>query len=107
MSTLRAGTLRHRITIQARTKGQDAVGQPVDIWEDVAQVWANARHLSGTESIKAASDVSVVRASFRIRHRSGINAGMRILHAGAVYDIEAVLPGGRREWVDLAAKRVN
>ncbi len=104
---MQAGRLRQRITIQARTDGQDAVGQPVDIWEDVAQVWSNARHLSGAESIKAASDVSVVRASFRIRHRTGIDAGMRILHAGAVYDIEAVLPGDRREWIDLAAKRVN
>lgn len=104
---MKAGTLDTRITIQRRSTGQDDWGQPIDAWGDVALVWANVRHLNGTESIKAGADVSVVRASFRIRHRSGIDAGMRILSGGAVYDIEAVLPGGRREWLDLAAKRVE
>ncbi len=106
--TLRAGELRDKVVIQQKTSGTDPWGAPLpEAWEYYATVWANVRHLSGTESIKAGADVSVVRASFRIRHRAGIDAGMRLLAGGAVYDIEAVLPGGRREWMDLAAKRVG
>ena len=105
---MQAGRLDTRITIQRKTGGTDAWGAPLpEAWEGYATIWANVRHLSGTESIKAGADVSVVRASFRIRHRAGIDAGMRLLAGGAVYDIEAVLPGGRREWMDLAAKRVG
>lgn len=105
---MQAGQLDTPITIQRKTGGTDAWGAPLpEAWEDYATIWANVRHLSGTESIKAGADVSVVRASFRIRHRSGIDAGMRILYGGVNYDIEAVLPGGRREWLDLAAKRVT
>ena len=104
---MQAGRLNTRVTLQRRATGQDDWGQPTEGWEDVAQLWADVRHLNGVESIKAGADVSVVRASFRIRHRAGIDAGMRLLAGGAVYDIEAVLPGGQREWMDLAAKRVG
>lgn len=101
------GKLDTRITIQRRATMTDAWGQPTETWADVALVWANVRHLNGIESIKAGADVSVVRSSFRIRHRTGIDAGMRIVSDGSTYDIEAALPGGRREWLDLAAKRVT
>ncbi len=105
---MQAGQLRDRITIQRKTQGTDSWGAPLpEAWEDYASVWANIRFLSGTESIKAGADVSVVRASIRIRWRQDVTAGMRVLHAGAVYDIEAVLPGARREYVDLQAKRVS
>lgn len=108
MNTLRAGELRDRITIQRKTGGKDAWGTPLpEGWEEVAKLWSNVRHLSGSESIKADADTSAVKASIRIRRRAGIDAGMRVLHAGQVYDIEAVLPGARRQHVDLACLRVE
>lgn len=105
---MQAGQLRDRITIQRKTGGTDAWGAPLpEAWEDYATIWANVRHLSGTESIKAGADVSVVSASIRIRWRQDVTAGMRVVAGAAVYDIEAVLPGQRREWLDLAVKRVQ
>ena len=102
---MRAGQLRHRITIQRKTGGKDAWGTPIpDAWEDVAKVWADIRHQSGSESIRAGADVSIVRASVRIRWRTGIDAGMRVLYQGQAYDIEAVLPGGDRQHLDLVCK---
>ena len=92
------------VTLQRRATGQDDWGQPMEGWEDVAQVWADVRHLSGVESIKAGADVSVVRSSVRIRPIAGIDAGMRVLLNGQHYDIKAVLPGGRRGWVDLVCE---
>ena len=105
---MQPGRLDTRITIQRKTGGTDACGTPLpEAWQDYATVWANVRHLSGVESIKAGADVSVVSASIRIRWRHDVTAGMRVVAGASVYDIEAVLPGPRREYVDLQAKRVS
>jgi len=104
---MQAGSLRHRVTIQKHTQEKDAWGTPIPgsgSWESVTTCWANVRHLSGSETIKADADISTVRASVRIRWRTGIDAGMRLLHAGHAYDIEAVLPGPNRQNIDLVCK---
>lgn len=93
-----AGRLNCRITLRQRVTGQDAIGQPVQTWADVAPVWADIRHPGGLETVKADADVSVVKASIRIRHRTGIDAGMQVVHGADIYDIKAVLP-------DSASKR--
>lgn len=104
-----AGLLRNRITIQRKGAATDAWGQPLpESWEDVAMVWANIRHQSGSESIKSDKPTSEVRASIRIRWRGGIDAGMRVLHGSMVYSIEAVLPDAvGRVHVDLVCRQVT
>lgn len=103
-----AGSLNRRITLQRRAVGQDATGQPIETWQDVATVWASIRHLSGVDSIKADRDVSVARASIRLRYRLDIDAGMRVKHGGVIYGIKAVLPDEvKREYVDLACEVVS
>lgn len=104
---VRAGQLRHYITIQKPGSGVDSWGQPVDSWVDQVSVWAHIRHLSGTESIKANSPTSIVQASIRIRWRTDVDAGMRVTHGATVYEIEAVLPGATREYVDLVSRVVT
>lgn len=102
---MRAGQLNHRITIQRPTGAQDAWGTPEPAgWEDVALVWADFRYQSGSESIRAGADVSTVRASVRIRWRTGVDAGMRVLHGGQVFDVEAVLPSADRKHIDLVCR---
>lgn len=106
--TLRAGELRDKVVIQQKTSGTDAWGAPLpEAWADYASLWANIRFLSGTESIKAGADVSVVRASIRIRWREDVTAGMRVVAGAQTFDVEAVLYGQRREYVDLACKAVS
>ena len=102
---MRAGQLKHRITIQRPTGAQDAWGTPEPQgWEDVALVWSDIRYQSGSESIRAGADVSIVRASVRIRWRTGVDAGMRVLHGGQVFDVEAVLPSADRKHIDLVCR---
>jgi SPP1 family predicted phage head-tail adaptor len=104
---MRAGQLRTRITIQRRDTGTDSWGQPVNTWTDVATVWSDFRHKSGIETIKSDAEVSTVRASVRIRWRTGIDAGMRLKVGDAFYEIEAVMPDiAGRVYVDLVCKRV-
>lgn len=102
---MQAGQLRDRINIQRRTGATDQWGTPLpDNWEFFTAAWANIRYQSGSESIKAGADVSIVRASIRIRSIPGIDAGMRVVHGAQVFDIEAVLPGSDRVHIDLVCK---
>ena len=102
-----AGQFTQRITLQQRSTTQDALGQPLEQWTDVATVWADIRHPSGLETVKGGADVSLVKASMRIRYRSGLDARMRVVHGADVYAIAAVLPdAARREYVDLICSRM-
>jgi SPP1 family predicted phage head-tail adaptor len=109
---MQAGKLSTRITIQQRSTTQDTVGQPLDTWTTFATVWADVRTTNGLsfikEAIRANAEVSMMRTSFRIRYRTGINAGMRVLLGSTVYDIEAVMPDlGNKDHLDLVCEQVR
>lgn len=102
--TLQAGKLRALVEIQNKTEGGGGWGDPPPGWSTYARVWTDLLHLSGSETIKAGAVTSTVNASARIRYREDITPAMRLLHDGKTYNIEAVLPGGSREHVDLVLK---
>ncbi|HYD58966.1 MAG TPA: phage head closure protein [Noviherbaspirillum sp.] len=105
---MNAGKLSSLVTIQQKAVGQEPDGQPVNTWTDVASVWADIRHLNGIETVKATALTPVVKASIRIRYRTGINSGMRVVHGQTVYNITAVLPDvAKKECVDLACEVVS
>ena len=103
------GSLSTSCVIKRRTGGTNDWGEPLpEGWETHATVWANVKHLSGSEAIKADAEVSTVRASIRIRFRSDITEGIRVLIGLAGDQIEAVMPDvARREFVDLVVKVVQ
>ena len=106
---MQAGRLNTRCVIQRRTGGTNDWGEPLpEGWETHATVWANVKHLSGSEAIKADAEVSTVRASIRIRFRSDITAGMRVLIGLVPYEILAVQPDvAGRVYVDLVCQVVS
>lgn len=93
--------LSKRVTLQQRTAGQDAAGQPLTTWADVATVWGHIGYLSGYETIKADASSSSTKASIRIRARAGTTSDMRAVCGGVTYSIDAVLPDGAR-FINLA-----
>jgi len=110
MTTFRAGTLRDRIHIQRKTGGADEWGTPLpEGWENISpgRIAANVQHKSGLGTIKADAEVSIVRASIRIRRRAGVDAGMRVLFDGQIYELKAVLPGPTREYIDLVCELIQ
>ena len=99
--------MRHRITIQQLTAGQDALGQPVRTWRAVASnISADVRYLSGLETIKADANTSVTKARVRLRYRP-LHAGMRVLFENTTFDVRAVLPDARKAYVNLVCEVVN
>lgn len=105
---LRAGDLNRRITIQRRGTAEDSWGTPTpgpENWVEVGKAWAGIKTLSGLGAIKADAQASTVKVSIRVRWRTDLAAGMRVLHGGTVYDVEAVLPDvAGREHVDLVCE---
>lgn len=97
-----------RVIIQQPSSTQDAIGQPLLTWSDVATVYANLRYMNGVETIKADAETSKARVSVRIGYRTDVTSAMRVLHGATVYRIEAVLPDevGRKH-VDLACEVVS
>jgi SPP1 family predicted phage head-tail adaptor len=100
------GQLRHRVTLQSQVTTQDALGQPSTAWLDTATVWADVRHESGLSAIKAGADISVVRASIRMRYRAA-NAGMRVVFGAQTYAVNAVIPDARKVSIDLVCEALQ
>jgi SPP1 family predicted phage head-tail adaptor len=101
------GKLSEPIKFQSRQASVDSIGQPVEVWQDEWTDWADVRHLRGLETLRAGAETSVVKASFRIRFRDGVTAGMRVVWNNVAYNITAALPQGRRSFIDLACERVT
>ena len=103
---MKAGLLRNRVELQSRLEVFDEIGQPSTSWLTTATVWADVRYLSGLSAIKSGADVSVSKCSIRMRHRA-VSAGQRIVYGDEVFEIDAVLPDGKREFVDCVARVIN
>jgi SPP1 family predicted phage head-tail adaptor len=99
-----AGLLRALVLLQSPPSGQDTEGQPSGSWSTVATLHADIRHVAGLEAVKAGADSSVVKASARIRWRTNVASGMRLLKGTTVYMIQAVLPDAGRRHVDLVCE---
>lgn len=101
---MRAGRLRHRVTIEQPTTTQDPnTGEQVPGWAAVATVWASVEPLSAREFIAAGAGQSSVSARVMMRYRSDVTAGMRLTYRGKVYNIKGVLPDPESglEWLTL------
>lgn len=91
--SIAAGRLRHSIQIEQKVTTRDPdTGAPITAWETFATVWAEVAPLSAKEFIAAQATQSEVSARITIRYRTGLDATMRILFRGQVYNIAGVLP---------------
>lgn len=90
---LQAGKLNRRISLQSLTVTKGLSGGKQSNWADFAVgVPAAVRHLSGNErqASSAGGQVAEARTEFTIRWRGGVNAQMRVLYDGAIYNIRHV-----------------
>jgi SPP1 family predicted phage head-tail adaptor len=96
---MQAGNLRHRITIQQRSTSEDALGQQVLAWTDVATIWCRVEQLSGRELMTASAERAENTARITVRYRADLVEKMRILYGATIYDITSVsdIEGRRRE----------
>lgn len=100
-----AGELIHRIRIERpRYTQNDTTGERTVRWLTFADdVPARVTPLSAREFIAAQATQSKVTARIVLRYREGLNATMRVVHRGSIYNIEGVLADNKSglEWVTL------
>lgn len=104
---MKIGTLDRRVTIESATTTQDASGQPVETWTTFATVWAARKDVRGRERFDAAQRLAVRTAVYRIRWIAGLSEKMRIVDAGATYDVTGIAEDYRQGWAELSAEVVN
>lgn len=94
---MRAGELRHRVTIERISEAQDASGHEVQTSEEVGTVWASVTAVSGTESRRGIQVEAGVTTLVEMRYRDDVTSQMRLIHNGRTLNIErATDPEGRK-----------
>lgn len=89
---MKAGVLRHRVTLQSVSQSRGVNGEVIDSWSDYATVWADFHPLSGKEYIAAGAQRGQVMARVTIRYDASVTETMRLTFDGSTYAIHAVLP---------------
>lgn len=87
---MKAGDLRHRITIQCPARSKDAHGRIVSEWQPLCEIYAAVRNVSAREFFAAAAVHMEDVVTFSIRWRSDIDSSMRIIFRGNAYGIMEV-----------------
>lgn len=93
---IRAGRLRFRMTIQAKTTTINDGGEAVSAWAPVATVWADLWAKSGTERQTAKSVQAEVSHGVLMRPYSGLTTAHRLTmgtRTFAITFINDTIPG--------------
>ncbi len=70
---MRAGELRHQITIQMATTGRDSVGERTMTWTSGRNTWAGIWPVRGREYFESQQLQSNITHKIRIRHQTLAN----------------------------------
>jgi SPP1 family predicted phage head-tail adaptor len=90
---MKAGKLRHRINIERKVETQDSSGNIFIAWESMAEsISAAIEPLSAKEFVASQSLQSQIVARITIRNMDGLDASMRIVHNGKIYNPAGFLP---------------
>lgn len=98
---IRAGDLKHRITIKKAETTFTDERKPIKTWSDFKTVWAEVKPLSGREYFRADMLQSEISVRVRIRYVAGISADMRVVVNGMNLEIVDVID------VDLAHRELQ
>jgi SPP1 family predicted phage head-tail adaptor len=88
---MRAGRLRHRITIQDYTESQNTFGEVTKNWTDYATVWAAVEPVKGREFWESQQINAEITTKVTIRYLAGIKPKMRILYDTRIFEIDSVI----------------
>jgi SPP1 family predicted phage head-tail adaptor len=91
---LKAGNLRHRVTLEQQVTEDNSSGETGVFWNYVTTLWASIDALSVREMLLAQQVQSQVSTKIVIRKYPGIDATYRIRHNGVIYNIAGVMPDG-------------
>ena len=94
---MKAGSLRHWVSLQAPTLSQDATtGENTVVWTEQAKVPAAIEPLSAREFIQSAAEQSEITAKITLRYNGNIQPNWRIVNVlrgvTRIYNPAGILP---------------
>lgn len=105
---LAAGSLRHRLTIQARTAASDGQGGETVTWAARVTVWGLVEPVTGREALMAQQLTAELATVVTLRFRTDVRVTDRIVWGTRVLQIASVQdPDGRREQLRLLCVEVQ
>jgi SPP1 family predicted phage head-tail adaptor len=88
-----AGRYRYRLRFEEPVRIMDERGESIiDHWAEVFTVWGSLEPLTGREYMASSEFRSGITTKARVRWRVDLDASLRIVCQGVVYNIEAILP---------------
>ena len=85
---MRAGNLKNKITLQTIGNSTNAFGEIEEgNFQDYKTVWASIIPVSGKESFLSNANFSTVSHKIKIRYIPNLNASMRIIWKGRIFNI--------------------
>jgi SPP1 family predicted phage head-tail adaptor len=93
---MRAGRLRHRLTLQSKTTTQNAYGEAVVSWVNQGTVWGAIEPLSGRELYAQQQIQPETKVRVVMRYHSTIDESWRIVSGGKYYDIDTIINADER-----------
>lgn len=102
---MRAGVLRHVVSVQYPANSSDGMGGFSASWDDVpglSNVRAAIWPASANEQIKAGQVAAEITHRVRMRYRPGINHSMRIVFGSRILKIRGIVsPEEKAESLDI------
>ena len=107
---MRAGKLRHRVTLQSPSAVQNSYGEEVITWADERTVYASIEPIDGREYLEARAHTQDISHRIRLRYQpdKSLHPSWRIKEGSRIFLIESVINRMERdrEWVVMARENV-
>jgi SPP1 family predicted phage head-tail adaptor len=109
MTTLNAGSLRHRVKLQRQLKKVDARGAATE-WVDAYSRWASIENLRGSELEIQRKTFSRATTKIKMRRPTDFEFGAtwRVCHGKQIYAINYIgSTGVKAEDIELICETIN
>ena len=96
---MRAGRLRHLVSVQSRTGSQNAYGEVTNAFAEVGdgEVWASIEPLSDSEGKLVDGRDEILTHRIVMRYLSSISATHQVVYGSRTFQIVSVINKGERD----------
>ena len=106
---MRSGNLRNKAELQSIGTTTNAFGEVEQgDYTKVTDVWCSITPISGKENFLSNADFAKTTHKIKIRYIADINASMRVVWGGRIFNFISVRNiGERRKELDIMAEEIN
>lgn len=94
---IRAGRLRHRLTLQYKVETRTSTGDVAWTWTTDSTVWGSIEPLTGREFVAASQTQNEVPVRIVMRYHATITTAWRIVNDGLAYSILSIANSDLRD----------